>query len=235
MLNETTHVPGPAIFSPPADLVEAMDDRAFRASYMAHHLRAFLADQIRNLRGSRSQKAFGSLIGKPQSVVSRLEDEDYGKVTLQSLIDIAEKLDIALLVRYADFSTFLAVTRDFSQSAVAPPSYSREAMMATPAENPPANSVTRELAASTEPVSQISSGKAWQDFIGRTAHATQNLLEMRGMPSLPSVSLESLWQNETSQKPDPGRLPEVMGKLSNTGAWPGAVGGINETPARKAA
>lgn len=87
---------------------------------MTHSLRAFLADQIRALRGDLSQKAFGALIGKPQSVVSRLENEDFGKVTLETLIDIAEKLDIALLVQFTDFPTFLRSTTDVSESAFAP-------------------------------------------------------------------------------------------------------------------
>jgi hypothetical protein len=106
-----------------AELAGPLGDREFRASYMAHHLRAFLADQIRALRGEASQKDFGELIGKPQSVVSRLEDEEYGKVTLQTLIDVATKLDIALLVRFVDFPTLLRATSDFSEQAVAPAPY----------------------------------------------------------------------------------------------------------------
>ena len=94
---------------------------------MAHSLRAFLADQIRALRGDLSQKAFGELIGKPQSVVSRLENEDYGKVSLQTLIDIAGRLDIALVARFTDFPTFLRSTRDFSENAVAPAPYAQAA------------------------------------------------------------------------------------------------------------
>jgi transcriptional regulator with XRE-family HTH domain len=94
---------------------------------MAHSLRAFLADQIRALRGDLSQKAFGDLIGKPQSVVSRLENEDYGKVTLQTLIDIAEKLDIALIVRFTDFPTFLHSTADVSESALGPRAFTQTA------------------------------------------------------------------------------------------------------------
>ncbi len=90
---------------------------------MAHNLRAFLADQIRALRGDMSQQEFGRLIDKPQSVVSRLEDEDYGKVSLQTLIDVATKLDIGLVVRFVDFPTFLCATSDFSERAVAPAPY----------------------------------------------------------------------------------------------------------------
>lgn len=91
---------------------------------MAHGLRAYLADQIRALRGNRSQREFGRLIGKPQSVVSRLENEDYGKLTLQTLLDIAENLDIALVVRFADFPTFLRTVAETSPDVMAPAAYS---------------------------------------------------------------------------------------------------------------
>jgi hypothetical protein len=103
-------------------------DPGFRGSYLAHHLRIFLADQIRALRGDRSQREFGELIDKPQSVVSRLEDEDYGKLSLQTLIDIATKLDIGLLVRFVDFPTFLWNTNDFANHVSAPAPYNREAV-----------------------------------------------------------------------------------------------------------
>ena len=98
--------------------INGLDSREFRASYMAPGLRAYLADQIRALRGNRSQREFGRLIGKPQSVVSRLENEDYGKLTLQTL------LDIALVVRFAEFPTFLRKVAETSPDVMAPAAYS---------------------------------------------------------------------------------------------------------------
>jgi hypothetical protein len=83
----------------------------FRKRYFARQLKIFLAAQIRALRGDRTQTQFGELIGKPQSVVARLERESYGKVNLQTLIDIATKLDIALVVRFVSFPTFLEMTK----------------------------------------------------------------------------------------------------------------------------
>ncbi len=204
MSNETTRGSGIVISSPPADLVEAMDDREFRSSYMAHHLRAFLADQIRNLRGSRSQKAFGALIGKPQSVISRLEDEDYGKVALQSLIDIAGKLDVALLVRYVDFPTFLAVTRDFSQYAVAPPGYGLEAMAGNIA---PTNAATGALAAFTAPSSQARSSGKLEALIRQSPVAAQSPRQGPLGSSLPSVPINSVLRFEGRQEPDPETAP----------------------------
>ena len=123
MLNKTPAEPASAASQRQAEPAGSLGDREFRTSYMAQHLRAFLADQIRALRGETSQREFGDRIGKPQSVVSRLENEEYGKVSLQTLIDVAAKLDIALLVRFVDFPTFRRATSDMSEQAVAPASY----------------------------------------------------------------------------------------------------------------
>jgi Helix-turn-helix len=104
-------------------LGEQFKKEKFRKSYFARQLKVFLAAQIRTLRGDRTQTEFGELIGKPQSVVARLERESYGKVNLQTLIDIATKLDIALIIRFVNFSTFLEWTKDYSQEALAPQPY----------------------------------------------------------------------------------------------------------------
>jgi hypothetical protein len=128
MLREITTEPQTADFERLKERADFTSDREFREGYLAHHLRTFLADQIRALRGDRSQREFGELIDKPQSVVSRLEDEDYGKLSLQTLIDIATKLDIGLLVRFVDFPTFLRETNSFSEQASLPAPYNREAV-----------------------------------------------------------------------------------------------------------
>jgi hypothetical protein len=127
MLNEIANSPS-AGFERLLERADFTSDAAFRTSYLTHHLRAFLADQIRALRGERSQREFGRALHKPQSVISRLEDEEYGKLTLQTLVDIATKLDIALLVRFVDYPTFLRETNDLSDEKVAPASYNREAI-----------------------------------------------------------------------------------------------------------
>jgi transcriptional regulator with XRE-family HTH domain len=108
-------------------LAEQFKKEKFRKSYFARQLKVFLAAQIRALRGEKTQAEFGELIGKPQSVVARLEKESYGKVNLQTLIDIASRLDIALIIRFVNFPTFLEWTKDYSSSALAPQSYANAA------------------------------------------------------------------------------------------------------------
>ena len=111
-----------------ARLAKAFSDRGFRHGYMGRHIRAFLALQVQSLRGERTQKQFGDIIGKPQSVVSRLEKQADKHISIQTLIDIAAMLDVAVVIRFVDFPTFLKYTEDYSDEALAPSSYSQDAM-----------------------------------------------------------------------------------------------------------
>jgi hypothetical protein len=108
-------------------LGEKFRDKRYRDSYVATHVRQFLAQQMRALRGSISQTDFGRVLDKPQSVVSRLEDPSYGKWTLQTLLDVAAKLERAVIVRIVDFPTFLRFTEDVSEAAIHPLAYGERA------------------------------------------------------------------------------------------------------------
>jgi hypothetical protein len=61
-------------------------------------------------------------------VSQRLENPNYGQWTLQTLFDIAQKLDKAVVVRFVDFPTFLKITGDFSDIAMNPMSYDQQAI-----------------------------------------------------------------------------------------------------------
>jgi transcriptional regulator with XRE-family HTH domain len=111
-----------------ARLADLLRDRDFRRGYLTRQFKAFLAAQIRGLRGDRTQAEFGQLIGKTQSVVSRLENEHYGQVNIQTLLEIALKLDVALIVRFVDYPTFLNLTRDPVANASSPRSYDQAAL-----------------------------------------------------------------------------------------------------------
>ena len=109
-------------------LAKALTAPGRRHAYMATQLKAFLSDQIRTLRGDLTQCEFGDKIGKPQSVISRLEKQLDRHISIQTLIDIAVKLDIAVIIRFVDFVTFLQYTEDYSDKALAPRSYDQAAI-----------------------------------------------------------------------------------------------------------
>lgn len=78
-------------------------NKKYRAAYVEENVQTGIAYQLRTLRGNSSQEEFGKKINKPQSVISRIEDPDYGKLSIQTLLDIATSLDIALLVKFVSF------------------------------------------------------------------------------------------------------------------------------------
>jgi len=110
----------PVDFHRLSSLVEKFSDKAYRDLYIASHTRRFLARQMRKFRGNKSQSEFGDLIGRRQTVVSRLEDPKYGKWTLQTLFAVARKLDVAVVVGFVDFPTFLRFTEHISEHASDP-------------------------------------------------------------------------------------------------------------------
>jgi len=105
-----------AISSIGRKLLEKLQKRAYRHAYLSEHVRRGIAYQIRALRNQRgwNQGAFSKNLGKPQSVVCRLEDPSYGKVTIQTLLEVANVYDVALQVRFVPYSAFLQQTRDIS-------------------------------------------------------------------------------------------------------------------------
>lgn len=117
-----------------AKLREKLGRKAYRAAYVAEHVRRGIAAQIRAMRDQRgwNQGKLSAEMGKPQSVVSRLEDPDYGKVTVQTLLEVASTFDVALQIRFVPFSTFVAQTRDVSPSSMRVSSFDGEVLTARP-------------------------------------------------------------------------------------------------------
>lgn len=109
-----------AIFNVGQKLLEKLQRKAYRTSYVAEHVRRGIAYQIRALRNQRgwNQGQFAKQLGKPQSVVSRLEDPSYGKVTVQTLLEVASVYDVALQIRFVPYSTFLQQSRNVSTEAM---------------------------------------------------------------------------------------------------------------------
>lgn len=128
-------------------LVESLSDKELRDEYAATSIRRSIAHQVRAMREARglSQAQLGKLADKPQGNISRVEDPDYGRVSLQTLIELAAAFDVGLLVKFVPFSELLSYTADASVEELNAPSFKDDAALSgVQIKTPAASTATRE-------------------------------------------------------------------------------------------
>lgn len=111
-------------------------DKQYRDTYVASHTRGVLARQMRNFRGDLSRAEYAEKIGKQQTVIARLETAAYSGGSLKTLLKIARKEDVAVFVRFVDFPTFIELSGDLSDRALAPKSYDNLILPQSPEQAP---------------------------------------------------------------------------------------------------
>lgn len=109
-------------------LAKLATSKPYRDAYVAEHVKTSMPLHLRHLREERalSQAALAAQAQTTQTVISRLEDPQYGNLTVQSLLKIAAALNIALLVKFVPFSRLLAEGEDRSPRALSVPSFDEE-------------------------------------------------------------------------------------------------------------
>lgn len=105
-----------------------LSDRVFRRSYVEEHVRAGVAHQIKAMREARgwSQAQLAEKCGKSQSNIARIEDPDYGKFSVQTLLEIANTFDVWLSLEFVSFGKGLARTANRSLHALNAQSFEDE-------------------------------------------------------------------------------------------------------------
>jgi transcriptional regulator with XRE-family HTH domain len=71
-----------------------------------------------------SQEEAAKELKKTQSLISRFESPAYGKMSLQTLVEIAEGFDVGLLIKFVPFSRLVREYQDVSYSALSAKSVS---------------------------------------------------------------------------------------------------------------
>jgi transcriptional regulator with XRE-family HTH domain len=103
-------------------LIKELAEPAFRHAYLEDQVRTNIAFQIRALREQPgrqwTQAVLAEKLGTGQGAISRLENPDYGKVTLQTLLEVAAVCDVALLVQFVEWEDWLTRMADVSPSAL---------------------------------------------------------------------------------------------------------------------
>lgn len=109
-------------------LLIKLNNKRYRDAYVTEHVKTGIAFQIRALRSKKglSQGGLADLAKTKQAVISRLEDPDYGKISLNSLYKLANALDVALLVKFVPYTKFLKDIEDVSPKKLAVNDFTEE-------------------------------------------------------------------------------------------------------------
>ena len=88
--------------------IEDLKNKEYRDAFSVEHIDTGIPFQIRVLREQKgrewTQKELGARAGMAQETISRIEDPNYGKLTLKTLKKLASAFDVALMVRFVPFS-----------------------------------------------------------------------------------------------------------------------------------
>lgn len=105
-----------------------LESRKVRDAYVYEHVRNGIPFQIRALRKDRdwSQSELAEAAKTSRTVITRIEDPNYGKLTLKTLFSVASAFDVALLVKLVPFSRLLREYQDVSSEALSVPAISNE-------------------------------------------------------------------------------------------------------------
>ena len=99
-------------------------DKEYRDLFVAEQIYSRLPLKIRSLREERqlTQKKLGEMATMKQTWVSKLEDPNYGKLTISTLLKVASALDVGLYIDFVPFSEVLNRTVRLSPESFSVPS-----------------------------------------------------------------------------------------------------------------
>ena len=90
-------------------IVRKFGDKEYRDSFVAELIYSHIPLKIRALREQRgiTQTQLGERAGVAQTWVSKLEDPNYGKLTISTLLKLASAFDVGLVIDFVPFSRLL--------------------------------------------------------------------------------------------------------------------------------
>lgn len=98
-----------SVTSKPKLLKKLRSSKEYRDAYVEEHINTGFTFQIKQMREERgwSQAELGKRAGMRQNAISRLEDEDYGSLSLKTALRLAAAFDVGLIFKFVPFSRLL--------------------------------------------------------------------------------------------------------------------------------
>jgi transcriptional regulator with XRE-family HTH domain len=172
------------------EFVRQLGEQDMRHAYMVDQVRTRIALQIRALRDQAerrwSQVELGRRAGKPQNVISRIENPDYGQLTLQTLFDMAAAFDLPLYVDFPEWDDWLERMKDTDTETLRRRSFELDRLV----------NLSR--------ASRLQSSTAADAAAEATREASN---QMSGRAGLPRISLAFV--NPVFQKKEPAERNEI--------------------------
>jgi len=129
-------------------MIEDLKDKEYRDAFVAEHIDTGVPFQIRALREQEgrkwTQKDLGIRAGMAQETISRLEDPNYGKLTLKTLKRIASAFDVALMVRFISFSELVEWELHLTPDSLRALSFEKDPYFAEKTEEEPTESLINQ-------------------------------------------------------------------------------------------
>jgi transcriptional regulator with XRE-family HTH domain len=109
-------------------ITQSLGDKEERDAFVAEHIAAGIAFQIRAMREARgwSQEELGCRSGKAQAEISRLENPDLSSYSLSTLKRLASAFDVALIVRFVPFSALVDYAASLSAEDLRVPAFDQD-------------------------------------------------------------------------------------------------------------
>jgi transcriptional regulator with XRE-family HTH domain len=115
------------------NLAAKFTDKPYRDAFVAEQVFSRLPMKIRCLREAQdlTQRQLGDLAGIKQTWVSKLEDPNYGKLTIATLLKVASALDVGLQIDFVPYSKVLSDAVYRTSGAFFVPKFADDPGMAT--------------------------------------------------------------------------------------------------------
>src|SRR5580704_8339420 len=93
-------------------------DEQVRYAVAEDFLSVYIAAQIKELRGNRTQQEIADAIGTKQSGISRLENVNYSSWEVETLRKLARAFGVRLKISFEEFGTLLTEMDNFNKETI---------------------------------------------------------------------------------------------------------------------